>query len=109
MKQDAIIKNMKFSTEKNLYFTETQFPEEIEKDLDDIVRFIAGRTPRDLELLASVHFWAVRQQDLLDKYTTDYILDKLSELKPDAAFIRKNVEYAIETLESRGYLKAKNS
>lgn len=104
-KQEAVIKNMKFVPEKNQYFSEKKFPEDIDKDLTEIVRFIAGRSPRDLELLASVHFWAVRQQDLLDEYTVDYILDKLTELKPDAGFTRKDIEYAIGILESRRYLK----
>ena len=105
LKQDAVIKNMKFSNENNPYFSETKFPDEIDKDLTEIVKFIAGRTPRELELLASVHFWAVKQQDMFDEYTVENILEKLTELKPDAGFTLKNVQEAINTLEGTGHLQ----
>ena len=76
----------------------------IDKELDDIVSFIAGRSPRDLELLASVHFWVDRQRGLEGKHLVDYILEKLTCLKPDARFSRSDVEHAIDVLESSGYL-----
>jgi len=76
----------------------------IDSELNEIVKFTAGRSPRDLELLASVHYWAVRQQELLDEYSVDYVLEKLTELKPDAGFKKSDVENAIEILVTHEYL-----
>jgi len=80
------------------------FPPELDKTLDEIVKFTAGQGPRELELLASVHFWAQKQQDLTDEYTVDYIHEKLTELKPDAGFTSKDVERAIQNLEDNNFL-----
>jgi len=104
MKQGAVIQNMKFSDVTNVDFLETKFPLNIDQDLDEIVHFIAGRSPRDLELLASVHFWAQRQYSMFEEYTVEYILEKLTELKPDAGFTKSDVESAINTLKSHKYL-----
>ena len=106
MKQGAVIQNMKFSEKDNKDFLETEFPLNVDQDLDKIIHFIAGRTPRDLELLASVHFWAQRQYSMFEEYTTEYVLEKLTELKPDAGFTRSDVENAMDTLKSHGYLIA---
>jgi len=107
-KEGAVIKNMKFSPENNPYFSDIKFPKEIDSTLNNVVRFIRGRSPRDLELLASVHYWAKKQESLLDEYTLDYILDKLTELKPDAGFKEADIKRAIEILESDHYLGSKN-
>ena len=101
---EAIIKNMQFSQENNPDFPEN-LPEDIDSSLNRIVRFAAGRNPRDLELLASVHYWAARQQSLLDEYTVDYVFEKLNDLKPDANFNRSDVETAVGTLEENGFLQ----
>lgn len=84
------------------------FSPELDKTLDEIVKFTAGHSPRELELLASVHFWAQKQQDLLDEYTTDYIHDQLTVLKPDARFTSTDVKRAIQSLEDNGFLTPKD-
>ncbi|WP_042683963.1 hypothetical protein [Candidatus Nitrosotenuis chungbukensis] len=103
-KEGAIIKNMKFSSENNPNFAEIKFPNEIESRLNEVIRFIKGKSPRELELLASVHYWAKKQEALLDEYTPDYIFDKLTDLKPDAGFTLQDVKRALETLGSSNYL-----
>ncbi len=99
-KQEAIIKNLQTLN----FVSDVTIPDDVNRELDEIVSFVAGRSPRDLELLASVHFWAVRQQELMDEYSTEYVLEKLTELKPDAHFTQKDVEYAIDVLETHEYL-----
>lgn len=104
-KSGAVIKNMTFSDKRNENFKETVFPKDVEKTIDDLTRFLGGYKPRDLELLASVHFWAKKQFRSTDEYASEYIHDKLTELKPDAGFTSKDVEKAISLLESHEYLK----
>lgn len=99
-KQDAVIKNLQSSDSESTM----EIPSDVNHELDEIVSFVAGRSPRDLELLASVHFWAIHQQELMDEYSVDYVLEKLTELKPDANFSQKDVEYAIDVLKTHGYL-----
>lgn len=99
-RQEAVIKNLQYS---NSNF-DISIPDQINDELDRIVSFIAERTPRDLELLASVHFWAIRQQELMGNYSVDYVLEKLTQLKPEANFSQENVEYAIGVLEKHEYL-----
>lgn len=103
-KEGAVIKNMKFSPENNPYFSDIKFPDKIDLTLNDVIYFIKGRSPRELELLASVHYWAKKQEFVLDEYTVEYIFDKLTELKPDAGFKKQDVERAIQILESSKYL-----
>lgn len=103
-KKDAVIKKMDFSPECNPDFSVDSFPEEIRTELETIKIFVAGRSPRDLELLASVHYWAVREQLAIDSYSKEYVLEKLTKLKPDAGFTEKDVEYAIGVLEEQNYL-----
>ncbi len=86
------------------FVSDVSIPSEIETEIDNIVSFVADRTPRDLELLASVHFWAERQQELMDEYSIEYVLEKLAQLKPEANFTQKDVEYAIDVLEEHHYL-----
>lgn len=100
-KTDIFIKNMSY-VDNSADFT--SFPSDLDETLDNIVTFTAGRGPRDLELLASVHFWAQRQQDLSDEYTAEYCHEKLTELKPDAGFRLTDVERAIETLKDNEFL-----
>lgn len=99
-KQEAVIQNLQFSASA----FDAVIPDDVNHELDEIVSFIAGRSPRDLELLASVHFWAVRHQELMVEHSVEYILEKLTELKPDAHFIQKDVEYAIDVLKTHEYL-----
>lgn len=101
-KAEAFIKNMLY-VDGSVDFT--NFPSDLDETLDGIVKFTAGMGPRDLELLASVHFWAQRQQDLSDEYTAEYCHEKLTELKPDAGFKLADVERAIETLEDNEFLE----
>lgn len=100
-KEAAVIQHLQSSV------SDVSIPKEIETEIKNIVSFVADRTPRDLELLASVHFWADRQQDLMGEYSFDYVLEKLTELKPDANFTQKDVEYAIDALEKQGFLSSK--
>lgn len=101
-KPGIYIKNMK-STENPSDFSD--FPSDLDSSIDEIVKFTAGKGPRDLELLASVHFWAQRQQDLSDEYTVEYCHEKLMELKPDARFTQSDVERSIGILEDNQFLK----
>ena len=100
-KNNIFIKNMQY-VDGSMDFTD--FPIDIDESLDNIVKFTAGKGPRDLELLASVHFWAQKQQDLTDEYTVEYCHEKLTKLKPDAGFKITDVERAIETLEDNDFL-----
>ena len=100
-KKGAIIQRMRFVQNK---YTRINVPKEIQENLDKIVKFAAGKNPRDLELLASVHFWATRQQDEENKYSDEYIHDKLIKLKPDAGFTIHDVQGAIDTLKTENFL-----
>ena len=104
-KTDIFIKNMQYVDDSTDF---TKFPSDLDGTLDSIVKFTAGKGPRDLELLASVHFWAQRQQDLSDEYTAEYCHEKLTELKPDAGFKIGDVKRAIETLEDNEFLEPIN-
>lgn len=101
-KSGIFIKNMLY-VDNSADFSD--FPSDLDSSIDEIVRFTAGKGPRQLELLASVHFWAQRQQDLSDEYTAEYCHEKLMELKPDAGFTQSDVEKAIEILEDNEFLK----
>ncbi len=100
-KKGAVIQNLQFSGNDSI---EINIPSEIDSNLDEIVRFVAGKSPRDLELLASVHFWAVKQKILFGEYSAGYVFEKLSELKPDARFVLGDVTNAIETLQTHDFL-----
>ncbi len=104
-KQNAVIQNLQFSDST----FDTVISNDVNHELDEIISFVAGKSPRDLELLASVHFWAVREQDLMDKYSTKHVLEKLTDLKPDAHFTQKDVEHAIDVLERHEYLKSEEN
>jgi len=104
LKKDAVIQNMTFSQENNTSFVDIEFPPGLEDSITKVTRFLSGYKPRELELLASVHYWAKKQQFFTDKYTLEYIYDKLLELKPDAGFTQKDVEKALSILENHEYL-----
>lgn len=103
-KQDAIINHMTFSDDNNPYFSEEDIPKEIHSRMNQVLTLVMGRKPRELELLASVHYWAKKEQFALDSYSPEYIHGKLTELKPDAGFTMPDVIRAIETLEHFDYL-----
>ena len=65
------------------------------------MKFVAKRRSRELELLASVHFWAERSDggDI-----AEYVHKMLEDLKPDAKFTKTNVETAIQELRKNGFL-----
>lgn len=94
-KKSAVIQNMQYNADSETF---EHFPEDMDKTLDHIVDFIEGKSPRDLELLASVHYWAQKQQYQTDSYNAEYIHEKLTELKPGAGFTRDNVEWALQKL-----------
>ena len=100
-KDGAVIKNMLYVKGSDDF---EGFPAELDLVLDEIVKFSTGKGPRELEFLASVHFWTQKQQDLTDEYTVDYIHEKLTELKPNAEFTSLNVEGAIRNLEDSNFL-----
>ena len=100
-KKVAVIQRMRFVQNK---YTKINVPKEIQENLDKIVKFTAGKSPRELELLASVHFWATRQRDEENKYSEEYIHDKLTKLKPDAKFTIHNVQNAIDALKTEKFL-----
>ena len=96
----AVIQNMQYNTSSEPL---EEFPEDMDKTLGHIVRFIDGRTPRNLELLASVHYWAQRQQLQTGKYDAEYIYQRLTELKPRANFTEHDVTEALQELEKGGF------
>ncbi len=104
-KQGAVTQNMTFSNESNSNFTDIEFPTEWEKSITNVTRILSGYKPRDLELFASVHYWAKKQQFFTDIYTPEYLYEKLLELKPDAGFSPKDVDRALHFLEHNDYLK----
>ncbi len=103
-KVGVFTQQMEYSPKDDSYFEGLKMPSDLDFELNEIVKFTAGKSPRELELLASVHYWATRQQDSLEKYSIDYVLEKLTELKPDAGFKQSDVESAIETLVIHEYL-----
>ena len=100
----AVIQNLLFSEENNPGFSDVKIPSGIDSDLNYIIKFVAGKSPRELELLASVHYWADKQMTMSDEYTADYVHEKLTELKPDAGFKKTDVESAIQSLKDEGFL-----
>ena len=77
-----------------------EVPRLIEAAIDRAVKFAAGRTPRDLELLASVHFWA-RRVDQDD--AVQYSHQMLDSLKPYSAFTSEEVAGAVKSLKANGF------
>ena len=77
-------------------------PSELDDTLDATVQFVAEKDSRTLELLASVHFWAIRNYHNED--VAEYVHRMLDELKPDANFTKVDVEFAIRTLKEQRLL-----
>lgn len=97
-KPDIFIKNIKYvSKEPELYV-----PQNIHDGLDAVMEFVAGQNSRKLELFASVHFWAIRNDD---NDMAEYVYQKLEELKPEAGFTKTDVEDAIKELRKNKILK----
>ena len=103
-KEGIFIQNMTFNENHISYFDDVKFSKEIDQELNQIIKFANGKKPRELELLASIHYWAKKQLNKLDKYTLEYIHDKLRELKPDAGFTEKDIKASIDTLQYYDYL-----
>ena len=76
-------------------------PPEIDKILDTIIEFVANKNSRNLELLASVHFWATRNNG---DNIAEYVYRMLEELKPNAEFTKDDVERAIDELMAKKIL-----
>ena len=76
-------------------------PKGTDDELDAVLKFAAKYDARKLELLASVHFWA-DQGGYGDMVNSIYTI--LSELKPEANFAEKDVEWAMQTLKENGFL-----
>ena len=76
-------------------------PNLVEAALERAVKFAAGRTPGDLELLASVHFWARRvgREDAVK-----YSCQMLDGLKPYSVFTKEEVVEAVKCLAANGFL-----
>ena len=81
------------------------FPHVLDVALDGIVKFTAGKSPRELELLASVHFWTQRHHNSSNEHLAEYCHEKLTDLKPDAGFKISDVEQAIEKLVDNEFLE----
>ena len=78
-----------------------EVPRLIDAAIGRAVKFAAGRTPRYLELLASVHFWARRVgQDDAVKYSRQM----LDGLKPYSVFTSEEVAWAVKCLAENGFL-----
>ena len=78
-----------------------EVPPNIDEALDATMKFVARRDSRELELLASVHFWAIRNND---RYAVEDIHLLLEVLKPDAGFSKTDVEHAIHELKKNKLL-----
>ena len=74
---------------------------ELDAALSKTMRFVAERTSRNLELLASVHFWAKKRHE---GDTVEYVYEMLEVLKPDAGFTKEDVTYAVNELKDCGLL-----
>ncbi|MCY4490779.1 MAG: hypothetical protein OXC46_04865 [Thaumarchaeota archaeon] len=100
-KVNGTIQNLQFFGDE---LNEITIPDEIDNNLDVIIKFVTGKTPDELEFLASVHYWAVRQQEISNNYSADYIFEKLSALNPNRVFKLDDVILAVKTLEAHKFL-----
>jgi hypothetical protein len=104
-KKGFIIENMTITQEGNDYLSHVKFPPDLEQYVEKVIQFLTNRDPRELELLSSVHCLAkCRQLYDGEKYTADYIYKTFDDLNFDTSFALKEIQYAITTLESNGYL-----
>ena len=95
---NAVLQSIKYVSNNHTLI----IPSELDNKLDDTVQFVAEKDSRTLELLASVHFWAIRNHN--DEDVTEYVHHILDELKPDANFTKEDVEFAIHTLKEQHLL-----
>lgn len=95
-KPDAYLKRIKYNPASH------DEDRQLDKYIDKTLRFVANHTSRDLELLASVHYWARKHTD--DDDLTTYVYDMLKMLKPDAGFTKNDVDDAIKTLKENNLL-----
>ena len=96
-KQDAFLHKVKYVQKTPRLETSSDLGE----SLDRTMKFVAKRRSRELELLASVHFWAERSDG---GDTVEYVHRMLEDLKPDAKFTKTDVETAILELRKNGFL-----
>lgn len=110
--KDVKTKNGKILKKMEWIKQQQQPPVEVKASLDatlnKTIKFVSGRTSRDLELLASVHFWAERKYDDGED-TVDYVFNMLEELKPEAGFTCDDVKKAIDELTKHGFLRDETS
>ncbi len=69
---------------------------ELDSRIEFVHRLLDGKTPREMELLASVHYIASYEDG---KYS-DRIFDIITELKPNANFSQNNVDAAVQELQT---------
>ena len=79
----------------------SEIPPDLNEMLNNTMKFVAERNSRDLELLASVHYWAKRSDG---KDVVTYVHQMLTELKPKAKFTKTDVEKAIQELKKHRIL-----
>ncbi len=97
--------NLEYVKKDYSYFEiKLKLPPNLVSSLDKIVEFTLHKSPRELELLASVHYLAIDQKFESNEYTVDYIFNQLSILKPYTSFTMSDVQKAIEILEEHKYL-----
>lgn len=78
-----------------------EIPPDLNETVNSTMKFVAGRSSRDLELLASVHYWAERSDG---NDMAMHVHQMLTELKPKAKFTKTDVEEAIRELKKHGIL-----
>ena len=94
-KQNAFIKSMTSNANATI-------APELNDALEKTLEFVAGKSAKELELLVSVHFWVERCN--ADNDTTEYVFQKLDELRPDAAFTKTDVEESICEMKKHNIL-----
>ena len=76
--------------------------QQMDEYLNETMEFVANHTSRDLELWASVHYWAQRHTH--EDNLATYVYNVLKMLKPDAGFTEDNINDAIITLKENKLL-----
>ena len=71
--------------------------QQLDEYLNEALTFVANHTSRDLELWASVHYWAQKYTHNDNLVTRVYTVLKM--LKPDAGFTNDDVNDAVNTLK----------
>ncbi len=73
---------------------------ELDSRIEFVHRLLDGKTPREMELLASVHYIASYE----DGKCSNRIFDIITELKPNADFSQNNVDAAVQELQAEKIL-----